>query len=80
MVILRYDNTVIQGIFAARSETEAVVYGENEKEIFRISNISKDEWNFIILEGGEWQPIPEIPTETDKLRADVDYILMLIDE
>lgn len=80
MVIVRYDNIIFHGDIAAKSDTEVVIYDENWNELHKISNISAEEWNFISIEGGEWQPMPEIPTETEKLRADVDYILMLIDE
>lgn len=77
---LHYFNELIDCTKAAKSETEAFLFDENNSLIFEIHHIAPKDWLHIILEDGEWTDISEIPTELDKLRADVDYILMILDE
>lgn len=77
---LHYFNELIDCTKAVKSEKAAYLFDKNDNLIFEIQHIAPKDWPYIILEDGEWTDISEIPTELDKLRADVDYILMILDE
>lgn len=59
---------------AAKTDSEVILYDENNNEINRIFNITDEEWNYISIQNGEWT---KIPTALDIMRADVDFLLML---
>ena len=72
---------------AAKSDTEIVLYDDQDQELQHISNIIGDEWNFVQIFNGEWEELVPPPTEEellnaklDRLQADLDYCLMLLDE
>lgn len=79
---------------AVRNESEVFLYNEEFKLIKHIFNIGENEWSHIILQNGEWSDPSEIPSteeklyseidfltmENESLRADVDYLLMMIGE
>ena len=80
MVTLHYGQSVYEAEKAAKTDTEVILYNENNHEILHFSNVIGDEWDYISLEGGGWFSPSDIPTETDKLRADIDYLMMIIGE
>lgn len=80
MVTLHYGQTEYIGQKAAKTDTEVILYNENNREILHFTNVVGDEWNYISLEGGEWLLPSDIPTEIDKLRADIDYLMMILGE
>ena len=75
-MIVHYDLTAYPCEKACKTDHEVILYDENDVEIFRISNISDCEWNFITIEDGEWTTEP---TEMEIMRADLDYCLMLLE-
>ena len=80
MIIVTWRDQVMECAVAVKGNTYVELYNDHEYLLYRIDNISFDEWQYISISGGEWTEPSEIPTDIDKLRADVDYILMLIDE
>ena len=77
MVTLHWYNEQHSADYAVRGKDSVILFDENYNEIFRIENIAGWEWSQISLDGG-WAP--SIPTAEDKLRADVDYLLMITEE
>lgn len=80
MVTLHYGNSAYIGEKAAKTETEAILYDENNNEVIHLINVIGDEWSYISLENGEWLSPSDIPTAMDKLRADIDYLMMISGE
>lgn len=76
MVIINYDHMIYKGDKACKSDSDFRVFDEYGKMIDHVSNISKSEWNWISLDQGEWSDPIDIPTESDVLRADVDFLTM----
>lgn len=72
---------------AAKSDSEIVLYDAQNNEIQHISNIVGEEWNYIQIFNGEWEDLEQMPTQEelfnakiDKMQADLDYCLMLLEE
>ena len=80
MVTLHYGQSVYTGEKAAKTDTEVILYDENNHEILHFSNVIGNEWEYISLEDGEWFFPLDIPSEMDKLHADIDYLMMIIGE
>ena len=80
MVTLHYGQSVYAGEKAAKTDTEVILYDENNHEMLHLSNVIGDEWDYISLEDGEWFSPLDIPSEMDKLHADIDYLMMIIGE
>ena len=53
-----------------------ILYDENYIETNRIVNLTYRDWPHISIEGGTWTDPSEIPTETDRLQANIDYLDM----
>lgn len=75
MITLQWHNETFTAEYAVRGFDYVALYDEDYNETKRIINIKGREWQNISLEG-EWMPEDEIPTETDRLQADVDYLTM----
>ena len=87
MVTVTYDHDVYTGASAAKNDHEFAVYDENRKELHHVRNIYDDEWNCISIQNGEWLDMDTLPAREDivdgkieKLQADLDYCLMLLEE
>lgn len=80
MVILHYGQSIYTAEKAAKTDTEVILYNENNREVLHFVNVIGDEWNYISLEGGEWLLPSDVPTEMDKVRADIDYLMMISGE
>lgn len=60
---------------AVKGPDWVALYDDQYKEIQRIIHIYGNEWNHIQLDG-EWTDPIDIPSETEILRADMDFITM----
>ena len=79
MVTVHWYEMTFDGAYAVNNGDSIVVYDADYNEVQRISNLSYRDDDFISIEGGEWTAASEIPTETDRLRADLEYALMMVD-
>ena len=77
MITLHWYGETMTAAKAVRGADYVSLVDEENRETRRIINIRGAEWQHITLEGGGWTDPAEIPTEMDRLRADVDYLLML---
>ena len=87
MVTVLYDQMEYYCSHAAKSDHEVVLYDNDWNILYQISNIDGEEWNYIQLIEGEWEEIRPEPTQEellqlrlDRIQADLDYCLMLLDE
>ena len=79
-MIVHWHNENFECDTAVRGYDFVTMYDANLHETGRITNIIGPEWQHIHVTGGEWSDPSAIPTEMDKVRADIDYLSMLIDE
>ena len=80
MITLHWYDETYTGDYAVKGEDYVALYDEEFTETFRIINIHGGEWDHISIEGGDWSDPSAIPSREEKLRADVDYLLMIIEE
>lgn len=66
--------------YAVKGADSVLGYDAQYNEVFRIINISGEDWPHISLIGGEWSEQSDIPTQEEKLRADVDFCLAMLGE
>ena len=79
MITVHWYELTFDGAYAVNNGDSIVVYDADYNEIQRISNLTYRDAPHISIEGGEWTAVSEIPTETDRLRADLEYALMMVD-
>ena len=79
MVTVHWYEMTFDGEYAVNNGESIVVYDADYNEIQRITNLTYRDAPHISIEGGEWTQASEIPTETDRLRADLEYALMMVD-
>ena len=79
MITVHWYEMTFDGAYAVNNGDSIVVYDADYNEIQRITNLTYRDAPFISIEGGEWTQASEIPTETDRLRADLEYALMMVD-
>ena len=79
MVTVHWYELSFDGEYAVNNGDSIVVYDADYNETQRITNLTYRDAPFISIEGGEWTQASEIPTETDRLRADLEYALMMVD-
>ena len=79
MVTVHWYELSFDGEYAVNNGDSIVVYDADYNETQRITNLTYRDAPFISIEGGEWTAVSEIPTETDRLRADLEYALMMVD-
>ena len=79
MITVHWYELTFDGEYAVNNGDSIVVYDADYNEIQRITNLTYRDAPHISIEGGEWTPASEIPTETDRLRADLEYALMMVD-
>ena len=79
MVTVHWYEMTFDGAYAVNNGDSIVVYDADYNETQRITNLSYRDAPHISIEGGDWTAASEIPTETDRLRADLEYALMMVD-
>ena len=79
-MILHWNDESIPCSKVVRYPESIEVYDENDILIQRIDSISIVEWDHITLEYGDWSDPADIPSETEKIKADLDYCLMLLED
>ena len=76
MVTVHWYELSFDGAYAVNNGDHIVIYDDDYNEIQRITNLTYRDAPHVSIEGGEWTQASEIPTETDRLRADIDYLDM----
>ena len=79
MVTVHWYELTFDGAYAVNNGDSIVVYDADYNEIQRIQNLTYRDDDFISIEGGEWTQASEIPTETDRMKADIEYLQMCND-
>ena len=75
MIILHWFDIEYTAHKAIRGNDYVILYDENNNETQRIEGIYGKTWDHIFIEG-KWSYPEDIPTETETLRADVDFLTM----
>lgn len=76
MVLLYYDDE-IECSYATRDIDSFKLYDENYNVISETVNISPEEWEHVSIQDGDWSGEQQIPSEVQKIRADLDFLLMM---
>ena len=79
MITVHWYEMTFDGEYAVNNGDSIVVYDADYNEIQRITNLTYRDAPFISIEGGEWTAQSEIPTETDRMKADIEYLQMCND-
>ena len=79
MITLHWYEQTFTGDIAVRKDDSVALYDSNYNIVTEIFNIHGNEWQHISIQNGEWSDPSVIPSETDKLRADLDYCMMLLE-
>ena len=79
MVTVHWYELSFDGAYAVNNDDSIVIYDSDFNETQRITNLTYRDAPFISIEGGEWTPASEIPTETDRMKADIEYLQMCND-
>lgn len=66
----------LTAVYAVNYGTDIILYDENYVEIHHISQITSRDWPHISIKGGTWTDPSEIPTDIDRLQANIDYLDM----
>ena len=80
MITLNWYEQTFHGAKAVRGDHSVTLYDDNYNIVTQIYNIYGNEWEHISIQNGDWSDPEEIPTEMDRLRADLDYCMMLLEE
>lgn len=73
---LLWHNAIFEYPYAVRKDSSVIFYNESYEEVNSIVGITSEEWKHISIQNGSWTDSYEIPTETDHLIADLDYLEM----
>ena len=76
MITINWYDVKINGAYGVNLQTDIIVYDEHFNKIQEIVNLTYRDWPHISIEGGTWTDPSEIPTETDRLQASIDYLDM----
>jgi hypothetical protein len=79
MVTVKWYELTFDGEYAVNNGDSIVIYDADYNETQRITNLTYRDAAHVSIEGGEWTSAEEIPSETDRLRADLEYALMMVD-
>ena len=79
MVTVHWYEMTFDGAYAVNNGDSIAVYDADYNETQRITNLTYRDAPFISIEGGEWTQASEIPTETDRMKADIEYLQMCND-
>lgn len=89
MVTVQWYDETFEADFAVMRSTSIDFYNgiyNDQMELIgydlvnQIINIPPREWAHISIQNGDWTPESLIPTDMEKIRADVDYLLMRDEE
>lgn len=75
MITLHWYNDTFTAEKAVRSSDWIRLHDNSGKETALIAGIKLKDWSHITLDG-EWSDPSEIPTEAERLQADVDFLTM----
>lgn len=76
MITIKWYGVEINGAYAVNLQTDIIIYDDYFNKIQEIVNLTYRDWPHISIEGGTWTDPSEIPTETDRLQASIDYLDM----
>ncbi len=79
MITVHWYNETFTAAYAVNKITEVILYDENYTETQRITNMTYRDAPFVRIEGGDWTPAEDIPTDYDRLKAQQDFDAMRID-
>ena len=75
MITVRYYGKSYNADKATRTMDTIVFYDNDNMEVNRLENIKNEDWLHVRLEG-EWTDPNDIPTELERVRADLDFVTM----
>ena len=76
MITIYWSKNTFDCEYAVQKLSSILMYDSNFNLTNEIDNIYGKEWQLISIEGGTWTDPSEIPTETDRLQASIDYLDM----
>lgn len=76
MITIHWSENVFDCEYAVQKLSSILMYDSEFNLTNEIDNIYGKEWQLISIEGGTWTDPSEIPTETDRLQASIDYLDM----
>lgn len=76
MITIHWSENVFDCEYAVQKLSSILMYDSDFNLTNEIDNIYGKEWQIISIEGGTWTDPSEIPTETDRLQASIDYLDM----
>ncbi len=79
MVTVHWYELTFEGAYAVNNGNSIVIYDADYNETQRITNLTYRDAPYVSIEGGDWTPASEIPTDYDRLKAQQDYDTMRID-
>ena len=75
-MILHWNDETFECEYAVKKIDSVYLYDSAFKLIRTIFNIPSSKWDQFTIENGNWTQGNLIPTETEMLKADVDFLLM----
>ena len=79
MVTVHWYELSFDGAYAVNNGDHIVIYDADYNETQRITNLTYRDAPHVSIEGGEWTNAEEIPTASDHMRADIEYLQMCMD-
>jgi hypothetical protein len=76
MITIHWSENIFNCEYAVQKLSSILMYDSDFNLTNEIDNIYGKEWQIISIEGGTWTDPSEIPTETDRLQASIDYLDM----
>ena len=76
MITIYWSKNTFDCEYAVQKLSSILMYDSEFNLTNEIDNIYGKEWQLISIEGGTWTDPSEIPTETDRLQASIDYLDM----
>lgn len=75
-MILHWHDATFECSYAVRTNNEIILYDSEYNVIEKFFNVPPSKWDNFQLEGGNWSNTGDVPTDMDRIRADIDYLLM----
>lgn len=63
--------------YAIKEATSVRLYDSSFKMVLAVDNISPKEWNNFVFQSGDWSESTAVPSESEKLQSDVDFLTMV---